>query len=178
MLTAIKERASGWIAWALVILISIPFALWGINSYFEGASKIVVASVNGVDVDEAIYQQALSEQRRSLVQMMGRNVDAEFFASKPFKLQALESLCNRMFEQSGWRIVLDSDGYRSVRTEELQLMAVTAADEVKRLGTPFPLNPMSPEERRIVHLAVAGEAAIRTESEGYGENRKVVIHPR
>lgn len=93
-------------------------------------------------------------------------------------LQALESLCNRMFEQSGWRIVLDSDGYRSVRTEELQLMAVTAADEVKRLGTPFPLNPMSPEERRIVHLAVAGEAAIRTESEGYGENRKVVIHPR
>ena len=93
-------------------------------------------------------------------------------------LQALESLCNRMFEQSGWRIVLDSDGYRSVRAEELQLMAVTAAEEVKRLGTPFPLNPMSPEERRIVHLAVAGEDTILTESEGYGENRKVVIHPR
>ena len=109
MLTAIKERASGWIAWALVILISIPFALWGINSYFEGASKIVVASVNGVDVDEAIYQQALSEQRRSLVQMMGRNVDAEFFASKPFKLQALESLIDSQLQaeylaQRGYRI--------------------------------------------------------------------------
>ena len=92
MLTTIKERASGWIAWALVILISIPFALWGINSYFEGASKVAVASVNGVDLDESVYQQALSEQRRALVQIMGRNVDAEYFASTPFKLQVLESL--------------------------------------------------------------------------------------
>ena len=74
--------------------------------------------------------------------------------------------------------MLDSEGYRSVRTEELQLMAVTAAEQVKRLGTPFPLNPMSPEERRIVHLAVAEDEGIRTESEGYGEYRKVVIHPR
>ncbi len=93
-------------------------------------------------------------------------------------LQALESLCNRMFERSSLRVVLDSEGYRSVRTEELQLMAVTAAEQVKRQGQPFPFSPMSPEERRIVHLAVAGDEAIRTESEGYGEDRKVVIHPR
>ena len=98
MLTAIKDRASGWIAWALVFLISIPFALWGINSYFEGASKVVVASVNGVEVDEAVYQQALSEQRRSLVQMMGRNVDAEFFASRPFKLEVLDSLIDTQLQ--------------------------------------------------------------------------------
>jgi peptidyl-prolyl cis-trans isomerase D len=92
MLTAIKERASGWIAWALVILISIPFALWGINSYFEGASKVSVASVNGVDLEDGMYQQALSERRRAMVQIMGRNVDADFFASTTFKLQVLESL--------------------------------------------------------------------------------------
>jgi spoIIIJ-associated protein len=93
-------------------------------------------------------------------------------------LQALESLCNRMFERKGVRIILDSDGYRSVRAEELQLMAVTAAENVKRLGRPFSLNPMSPEERRIVHLAVADDKAVRTESEGHGENRMVVIHPQ
>ena len=109
MLTAIKDRASGWIAWALVFLISIPFALWGINSYFEGASKVAVASVNGVDVDETVYQQALSEQRRSLVQMMGRNVDAEFFASMPFKLEVLDSLIDtqlqpQYLEQRRYRI--------------------------------------------------------------------------
>ena len=114
MLTAIKERASGWIAWALVLLISIPFALWGINSYFEGASKIAVASVNGVDVDEAVYQQALSEQRRSLVQMMGRNVDAEFFASRPFKLQVLESLIDSQLQAE----YLTDRGYR-ITNEQL-----------------------------------------------------------
>ncbi len=114
MLTAIKERASGWIAWALVLLISIPFALWGINSYFEGASKIAVASVNGVDVDETVYQQALSEQRRSLVQMMGRNVDAEFFASGPFKLQVLESLIDSQLQAE----YLTDRGYR-ITNEQL-----------------------------------------------------------
>ena len=114
MLTAIKDRASGWIAWALVFLISIPFALWGINSYFEGASKIVVASVNGVDVDEAVYQQALSEQRRSLVQMMGRNVDAEFFASSPFKLEVLDSLIDTQLQAE----YLADRGYR-ITNEQL-----------------------------------------------------------
>jgi peptidyl-prolyl cis-trans isomerase D len=92
MLTAIKERASGWIAWTLVALISIPFALWGINSYFEGASKIVVATVNGVEIEKTDYQRSLSDQRRMLVQMMGQNVDADYFSSRAFKLQVLETL--------------------------------------------------------------------------------------
>ena len=92
MLTAIKERASGWIAWTLVALISIPFALWGINSYFEGASKIVVATVNGVEIEKTDNQNSLSDQRRMLVQMMGQNVDADYFASRAFKLQVLETL--------------------------------------------------------------------------------------
>ena len=114
MLTAIKERASGWIAYTLVGFISIPFVLWGINSYFEGASKITVASVNGVEVDQAIYQQALSEQRRSLVQMMGRNVDAEIFASEPFKLQVLESLIDTQLQAE----YLADRGYR-ITNEQL-----------------------------------------------------------
>ena len=92
MLTAIKERASGWIAWTLVALISIPFALWGINSYFEGASKIVVATVNGVEIEKTDYQSSLSDQRRMLVQMMGQNIDADYFSSRAFKLQVLETL--------------------------------------------------------------------------------------
>ena len=57
-------------------------------------------------------------------------------------------------------------------------MAVTAAENVKRLGKSFKLNPMSPEERRIVHLAIAEDDLIRTESEGFGEHRQVVIHPK
>jgi len=114
MLTAIRERATGWIAWALVILITIPFALWGINSYFEGASKIVVATVNGVDLEQRAYQQALSDHRRSLVQIMGRNVDAEYFSNPAFKLQVLESLIDSNLQAE----YLRERGYR-VTDEQL-----------------------------------------------------------
>ena len=87
MLSRIRDRASGWIAWAIVILISIPFALWGINSYFEGASKVVVATAEGIEIDQQLYQQTLAQQQRSLVQLAGRNVDPEIFASEDFKRQ-------------------------------------------------------------------------------------------
>ena len=57
-------------------------------------------------------------------------------------------------------------------------MAVTAAETVQRTGDPLKLSPMSPEERRIVHLTVSNSETIRTESEGYNENRSVVFYPR
>ncbi len=52
MLSAIREKATGWIAWILVILISIPFAQWGVNSYFEGATQIVIAVANGIEIEQ------------------------------------------------------------------------------------------------------------------------------
>ena len=60
-------------------------------------------------------------------------------------LNALEYLCNRVQEKQGKRVTLDCNSYRESRAEELRLMAVTAAENVKRLGKPFKLNPMSPE---------------------------------
>ncbi len=93
-------------------------------------------------------------------------------------LHALEYLCNRIFEKQGKKLVLDCNGYRAVRAEELRLMALKAAENVKKSGLPFKLNPMLPEERRIVHLTIAEDEQIRTESEGFGENRKVVIYPK
>jgi len=94
-------------------------------------------------------------------------------------IRALEYLANHLFErQEGQKIQVDCQGYRAIRAEELRLMALTAAEKVKRLGKPYPLSPMSPEERRIIHLAVADDPLLRTESEGFGENRKVVIYPK
>lgn len=93
-------------------------------------------------------------------------------------LYALEYLCNRLFEGHKQKIILDCNNYRGARAEELKLMAVTAAENVQRTGNPLKLGPMSPEERRIVHLAVADSETIRTESEGYNENRRVVFYSR
>ncbi len=92
MLSQIRERATGWIAWAIVILISIPFALWGINSYFEGLTQVNVATVDGEEIDYQIYQNALSERRRVLLQSLGSNVDPDLFSSEEFKRQVLDGL--------------------------------------------------------------------------------------
>jgi len=93
-------------------------------------------------------------------------------------LYALEYLCNRLFERQKQQIIVDCNNYRAARAGELKLMALTAAENVQRTGNPLKLGPMSPEERRIIHLAVADSETIRTESEGYNENRRVVFYPR
>lgn len=73
-------------------------------------------------------------------------------------------------------ILFDCQDYRMVRVEELQLAAQAAAERVRRTGVPYEFNPMSSRERRIIHMALRGEAGVRTESEGLGPRRKVVIH--
>lgn len=100
--------------------------------------------------------------------LLARNAEA---------LKALEYLINRIFEKSGRRFFLDSEGYRASRAEELRLMALTAADSVKQTGRAFKFNPMEADERRILHLAVAEDKDVRTESEGTGAKRQVVIYP-
>jgi spoIIIJ-associated protein len=106
------------------------------------------------------------------------NDDSVLLARNAELLHSLEYLCNKILEKHGKKIIFDCNGYRAIRAEELRLMALAAAEKVKQLGKPYKLSPMSAEERRIVHLAVAEDDEIRTESEGFGENRKVVIYPK
>jgi spoIIIJ-associated protein len=74
-------------------------------------------------------------------------------------------------------VQLDCQDYRAVRAAELRLSARLAAERVRDTRQPFRFNPMSPRERRIVHLALRDFQGIRTESEGAGDRRQVVIHP-
>ncbi|HEV2424144.1 MAG TPA: R3H domain-containing nucleic acid-binding protein [Terriglobia bacterium] len=74
------------------------------------------------------------------------------------------------------KISFDCEDYRRMRVEELKLMAQVAADRVRDTGMPFPLGPMNARERRIIHLALNSRPEVRTESEGQGPERKVVIH--
>lgn len=75
------------------------------------------------------------------------------------------------------KVSFDCQDWRQVRTEELKLTAQMAARQAVETGSPFPLTPMSARERRIVHLALKEESAVRTVSEGTGAARKVVIYP-
>jgi spoIIIJ-associated protein len=95
-------------------------------------------------------------------------------------LQSIEHLALRALRiEPPWqeKILLDCGGYRALRIEELRMTARVAAERVETSRQPFKLNPMSARERRIVHLALQEIPGVRTESEGVGEKRQVVIHP-
>ena len=95
-------------------------------------------------------------------------------------LDALEYLGNRVLARASTeeaRLVFDSGGYRARREKELRMMAEKAAEKVRVSRIAFTFDPMTPNERRIIHLALAEDSSITTESQGNGENRKVTIRP-
>ena len=85
--------------------------------------------------------------------------------------------CLRLDPRLHDRVRFDCGDYRALRLEELKLSARVAAQRVRETGQPHRFNPMSSRERRLVHLELTGAAGVRTESEGSGEHRQLVIYP-
>ncbi len=75
-------------------------------------------------------------------------------------------------------LVIDVEGYKSRRTTALRSLAKRMADQVRRTHQPVVLEPMPPNERRIVHLALRDDPDVFTESTGEDEARKVQILPK
>lgn len=75
------------------------------------------------------------------------------------------------------RVLLDIGGYRQEREQKIFELAERTADRVRFLQTPVTLAPMPAFERRLVHLALANDATIETESVGEGWERRVVVKP-
>lgn len=95
MLTEIRDRATGWIAWIIVIIISIPFALWGVNEYFAGGASLNVAMVNGQEIEQQAYRHALEERRSMARRMLGNQFDPDSANSLEFRTAVLEDLILR-----------------------------------------------------------------------------------
>lgn len=94
MLNFIRERAQGWIAWVIVGLLIIPFALWGINQYFGNGGKLVAATVNGTEISQSEFQQAFYDQRNRMQQMLAGQYDAQLFDPQ-IKKRVINELVDR-----------------------------------------------------------------------------------
>ena len=105
--------------------------------------------------------------------------DAELLQSQTGELlDALQHLVNQIFGRSlenGERLVCDVRGFRATREAELQAMANLAANRVRQTGLAFTFEPMTANERRIIHLTLAESADLFTESIGEGADRKLRI---
>jgi spoIIIJ-associated protein len=98
-------------------------------------------------------------------------------------LDAIQYLVNKMSshgkpEGSGKPVQVDSEGYRDRRAEVLVELANKLADKVRKTGRPVEMDPMSPAERRVVHVALADQPDLETRSEGEGIYRHLVIFPK
>ncbi len=82
----------------------------------------------------------------------------------------------RMGERTN--LMVDVEGYQQRRYDSVANLARRVAQRVAQSGRAIPLEPMPPDERRQVHRALADHANVVTESEGYGDSRKVVVHPK
>ena len=95
-------------------------------------------------------------------------------------LDALEYLVNRIVsreEDSTARLSIDSQNYRTRRRTALTDLAKRVAERARRRGRTVTLNPMSPRDRRIVHLALRDDPSLTTRSAGNGYFRKLLIIP-
>ncbi len=114
-----------------------------------------------------------------VVKFSGPDVDL-LLSNRAELLLALEHLTMetlRMHSDDHSRISFDANDYRLLRIEELRMSAAAAADKVKRTGVPFRFNPMNSRERRVIHLSLRSETAVRSESIGSGPARQVVVYP-
>ena len=82
----------------------------------------------------------------------------------------------RMGERTN--LMVDVEGYQQRRYDSVANLARRVAQRVAQRGRSIPLEPMPPNERRQVHMALADHSDVVTESDGYGDRRKVVIHPK
>jgi spoIIIJ-associated protein len=74
-------------------------------------------------------------------------------------------------------VELDAEGYKERRRRQIERVALRKAQEATKRGRPVELAPMSPAERKIVHLSLKGRNDVVTASQGREPNRSVVISP-
>lgn len=92
------------------------------------------------------------------------------------EMVTLESVGGMLDEND--RISFDALGFRQARNDELVMAAKVAAEKVQKTGTPYAFSPMNSRERRVVHLALRDMQDLRTESEGEGPARHLVVYPK
>ena len=95
MLTTIHEKTQGWITAVILGLLTIPFALWGVNSYFEHTGVSRVATINGQSISVAVYRSELEHDRAAVEAQMGRSFDPRILETTKFKQQVLDGLIDR-----------------------------------------------------------------------------------
>ena len=158
------ENQSDFIEEAKLVLEKL-LSLLGIPAYVTPSAEFPVGG-------EATASAALDIEGEDLGILIGRR--GQTLAA----LQYIVRLIVGQKTQIRLPILIDVEGYKRRRCEAMRALAVRIAEQVKVEGTPFTLEPMPAFERRIIHITLADDPDVTTESTGFGEDRKVVVKLR
>ena len=96
-------------------------------------------------------------------------------------LEALQTVVSSITHRKlGYRypVTIDIESYKHRQRQKIEDIALNAADKAVDQDRSIKLRPMTPYERRIVHIALRGDDRVETVSEGEGRARRVVVSPR
>jgi spoIIIJ-associated protein len=125
-------------------------------------------TVDVYDSGDSVSVEITTEETGLLIGHKGETIDA---------IQYLLNIMVYKHRPFLKRVVVDCEGYRQRRVEAIQGMAHRTARRVLREKRPLSLPPMSPAERRVVHLFLKDNPRVTTSSEGEEENRRVIVNP-
>ena len=143
----------------------------------EAAAKSVelLLRIAGLDLKAQVFQ----GEERLEIDLSGEDVDW-CFADDGELIQAVEHLLPRMIRSLSGEpmpVRVDCDNFHEIREERLRSLAQKVAEEVRRQGKPRILEPMNPGDRRIIHVTLADDPGVATESEGDGYFKRVMVRP-
>jgi peptidyl-prolyl cis-trans isomerase D len=119
MLQAIRDKAQGWIAWAIVILISVPFALWGIQEYLGVGAEPVAAKVNGNEILERDLDRRARDFRENLRLTLGEAYRPDLITEDELRAQVL----GRMIDE---RVLLEASSDWGMRASDAMVRGYIA----------------------------------------------------
>lgn len=131
-----------------------------------------VVSVRSVERDRGMANIVLDVAGDDVGLLIGRH--GETLASVQFLLNA----CLWQALPRNTRVIVDIEHYRDRREQSLRGIALRTADRVRRERRSVTLQPMLPNERRIIHLTLQSDPYVSTESTGEGPDRRVVVSPK
>lgn len=139
--------------------------------------SVIKEIVEALGVDAEIT--AFEDEQGLHVDVWGDDVGL-MIGRKGSTLEAIQTLCAAALRRSSGlrpRIILDIEHYKQKRREKLTERALRLAERVRGSNRPLRMDPMSAEERKIVHEALKDEPGVETWSEGEEPERQVVISP-
>lgn len=140
----------------------------------------VLDNVLGLLLLEGSYE--IEESEEGFIVSIDTKDAGRLIGARGESLEGLQLIVNQIMsrkvgEEGFKRVILDVGGWRKQKEEELKSRAADLGKQVLESGKQLELEPMSPWQRRVVHMVLQDMGGLSSESMGEGRDRHIVIKP-